>query len=128
MSFFRSTKPEARPLSDGRPLLRAATPSTSSIATSKFDGVSSRPSEDVTSFRPDSKMSALETQEKQKEETAQPPFVRPTTPPKGSNYTAWSSYRDLPLDHPVFRYPDEMREKMYSKGVGQPSSSCRPRL
>jgi hypothetical protein len=118
MSFFHSTKPEALPLSDGRPLLRAATPSTSSIATPKVEGVSSRPSEDLTSIRPNSKTSAAEIHEKQKEETAQPPFVRPTTPSRGSNYTAWSSYRDLPLDHPVFRYPDEMREKLYSNGVG----------
>jgi hypothetical protein len=124
MSLFRRTKPEALAPSDGRPLLRTATPSTSSIAT----GVSSRPSEDAILVRPNSKTSAVgTTREKHKEETAQPPFVRPTTPPKGSNYTAWSSYRDLPLDHPVFRYPDEMREKMYSKGVGQPPSSCNTR-
>lgn len=45
-------------------------------------------------------------------------FVRPTTPPKGSNYNPWMSYRDLPRDHPVFAYPDEVREKMYAKGIG----------
>jgi hypothetical protein len=54
----------------------------------------------------------------------EPDFTRPKTPPKGSNYNEWSSYRDLPRDHPVFRYPDAMREKMYAKGVGM--SSYRP--
>lgn len=44
-------------------------------------------------------------------------FVRPTTPPQGSNYNPWMSYRDLPRDHPVFAYPAEVREKMYAKGV-----------
>jgi hypothetical protein len=59
------------------------------------------------------------------QETHEHEFIRPKTPPKGSNYNEWSSYRDLPRDHPVFRYPDAMREKMYAKGIGM--SSYRPR-
>lgn len=47
------------------------------------------------------------------------PIVRPTTPPQGTNHNPWTSYHDLPADHPVFRYPDEMREKMYAKGIGK---------
>jgi len=45
-------------------------------------------------------------------------FIRPQTPPQGSNYNAWLSYRDLPRTHPVFSYPAEVREKMYAKGIG----------
>jgi hypothetical protein len=52
------------------------------------------------------------------------PFTRPQTPPQSSNHLPWSSYHDLPPDHPVFRYPDEVREKMYAKGVG----ACEPLL
>ncbi|EMC94221.1 hypothetical protein BAUCODRAFT_26396 [Baudoinia panamericana UAMH 10762] len=44
-------------------------------------------------------------------------LVRPKTPPQGSNYHPWTSYHDLPRDHPVFQYPAGMREKLYAKGV-----------
>lgn len=44
-------------------------------------------------------------------------FVRPTTPPQGTNYNAWTSYRSLPRDHPVFGYDDRWRAKQYGKGV-----------
>lgn len=47
-----------------------------------------------------------------------PPVARPKTPPRSSNHLPWSSYHSLPPDHPVFRYPDAVREKMYAKGVG----------
>jgi len=53
-----------------------------------------------------------------REVAAEEDFVRPTTPPQGSNYNPWMSYRDLPRDHPVFAYPNEVREKMYTKGIG----------
>lgn len=54
------------------------------------------------------------------DETQQTPaFERPTTPPQGSRSLPWESYRDLEADHPVFLYPDDVREKMYAKGIGE---------
>lgn len=96
---------------DHRPLMFAQTSSAAaSIAPSEFPAASSKAST--------RSLSASETTAPQ-EKPAEQPFARPQTPPQGSNYTAWSSYRDLPADHPVFRYPDEMREDMYAKGVGE---------
>jgi len=45
-------------------------------------------------------------------------MTRPTTPPQGSRSIPWDSYHDLPAEHPVFLYPDDVREKMYKKGIG----------
>lgn len=47
-----------------------------------------------------------------------PETGRPITPPKGSKVLPWESYSNLPDDHPVFLYPQEVREKMYAKGIG----------
>ena len=46
-------------------------------------------------------------------------FMRPTTPNQGSRSGPWSSYRDLPSGHPVFAYSDEMRAKLYERGIGE---------
>ena len=119
MSFFRRNKTDGRP--DGRPLLYAQTPSQSSIASSRATRHPSHSKDDAGAHYTDSKTDAVEHREVQEgeEEPTELPFARPQTPAQGSNYTAWSSYHDLPQDHPVFRYPDEMREKMYAKGVGE---------
>ena len=116
MSFFQHEKPEGpHATSDGHPLLRTQTPSKSSIASSY---VSTN-----TTTLPTAKKAATPDSHEFKYEQAdgtQLPFVRPKTPLQGSKHVAWSSYRDLPQDHPVFRYPNDMREKMYSKGIGKP--------
>jgi hypothetical protein len=44
-------------------------------------------------------------------------FVRPVTPPQGSNHNPWTSYHDLRPSHPVFKYPNALRAKMYQKGI-----------
>ena len=45
--------------------------------------------------------------------------TRPATPPQGNRSIPWDSYHDLPADHPVFLYPDDVREKMYKKSIGK---------
>ena len=52
------------------------------------------------------------------EDEAEVVIDRPATPPQGSRRIPWESYHDLPADHPVFRLPQDVREKMYAKGVG----------
>lgn len=37
----------------------------------------------------------------------------------GSHSLPWESYSNLPPSHPVFRYPAELREKLYAKGIGK---------
>lgn len=60
---------------------------------------------------------ALSGEPDEEEEPDEPSFVRPQTPPQGSNYSPWTSYRNLSRTHPVFSYPDEWRERQYKKGV-----------
>lgn len=112
MSLSQRKKPTDA--DDHRPLMFAQTSSAAaSIAPSELTTASSR---DFTrSFAASEATAAEDPQDKLPEQS----FVRPQTPPQGSNYTAWSSYRDLPADHPVFRYPGKMREDMYAKGVGE---------
>ncbi len=62
------------------------------------------------------------------EELAQLDIERPKTPPQGSRSLPWESYHDLPIDHPVFKYPPEVREKYYAKGVGEFQSAFRSKL
>lgn len=144
MPFLRlsKTKPSSTPNKDDRPLLYAtqssSTPSIAQSTTSTtrhqqepyFDATSAARSEcqrqqpynDTTSPAPTSEAPQSSQEEKKgqpKPSASDPSFVRPSTPPQGSNHNPWSSYHNLPPDHPVFRYPDEMREKMYAKGVGK---------
>ncbi|OQN98800.1 hypothetical protein B0A48_15146 [Cryoendolithus antarcticus] len=44
-------------------------------------------------------------------------FRRPVTPDQGENHNPWTSYWDLPRDHPVFSMSDETRNKLMKKGV-----------
>jgi hypothetical protein len=44
---------------------------------------------------------------------------RPTAPAQGSRDSPWSSYRDLPSEHPVFGYSDETRAELYERGIGE---------
>ena len=60
---------------------------------------------------------AAERGDTEQDEVDDPSFIRPTTPPQGSNHNPWESYKKLPRDHPVFAMPDEMREKCYKKGI-----------
>lgn len=121
MPFPRLTKSKHVPEKDDRPLLYAqqpsSTPSLAPSAATTTTTAKSQPYRD-----PEQLSTSDDTQtaeESPKVEPEDSTFTRPTTPPQGSNYNPWSSYRDLPPDHPVFRYPDEVREKMYAKGVGK---------
>lgn len=126
MPFPRLNKFKSSATNDNRPLLYAQdqSPSTPSLAPSTATNTTTatlQPYSDVTQPNDttdtsnDGKVSN-ETPETKSETPV--PFHRPTTPLQGSNHNPWSSYRDLPPDHPVFRYPDSLREKMYAKGVG----------
>jgi hypothetical protein len=46
-------------------------------------------------------------------------IARPTTPAQGSRDSPWSSYRDLPSQHPVFAYSEEARAELYQRGIGE---------
>lgn len=45
------------------------------------------------------------------DEPDDPSFIRPKTPPQGTNHNPWESYKSLPRTHPVFNMSDEQREK-----------------
>ncbi|KAM0717666.1 hypothetical protein Q7P37_007518 [Cladosporium fusiforme] len=124
MPFPRFSKPKSQPKTDTQPLLdAAATPPTPSIATTiTKTKPAPEPYRDVTntSTSQNSRTNPPSKEEDEEEEqtpSETPPFPRPKTPPQGTNHTAWSSYRTLPPSHPVFRYPDDVREKMYDKGI-----------
>ena len=114
MPFPSLSKLKPSPKQDTRPLLYAQsqsppTPSPAPSSTSTSTTTNAAPNE-----------TAQPTNNNQvPQDEYQEPFARPQTPPQSSNHLPWSSYHDLPPDHPVFRYPDEVREKMYAKGVGK---------
>lgn len=123
MPFPRLTKSKHVPEKDDRPLLYAQqSPSTPSLAPSVATATTTatlQPYHEPDQSTSDNDTSTIDDTPEAAPESETDSFTRPQTPPQGSNYNPWSSYRDLPPDHPVFRYPDEVREKMYAKGVGK---------
>lgn len=126
MPFPRLTKSKPTTSNDNRPLLYAQDPSPSTPSLAPTTATTNttatmQPNHDVTQSSTNTTNDAnndeaLKDEEPQNDQPLH--FHRPQTPPQGSNHNPWSSYHDLQLDHPVFRYPDSLREKMYAKGVG----------
>lgn len=112
------TLSKSKPNTETRPLLYAQSqsPSTPSLAPSSASTSTNAPSD--TNTNPPNPKNDDNSPEAEDNPHAALPLTRPKTPPQSSNHLPWSSYHDLPPDHPVFRYPDDMREKMYAKGVG----------
>lgn len=106
------TLSKSKPNPDTRPLLYAQSqsPSTPSLAPSSTST--------TTNAANDTNSKAGNDNDTEQDPNDPTPMARPKTPPQSSNHLPWSSYHDLPPDHPVFRYPDDVREKMYAKGVG----------
>lgn len=117
MPFPSLTKSKPSPKTDTRPLLYAQSqsPSTPSLAPSSTSNSTANPT-DASKPENDNENDA------DQDPNDALPMTRPSTPPQSTNHLPWSSYHNLPPDHPVFRYPDELREKMYAKGVG----TCNP--
>ena len=116
----------SKPNADTRPLLYAqsqspSTPSLAPSSTSTSTNANAHAANDTNPNPPNPKADNNNNDDDDTEQNsndALPPVARPKTPPQSSNHLPWSSYHDLPPDHPVFRYPDAVREKMYAKGVG----------
>lgn len=115
MPFPALSKPKPKP--DTHPLLYAQSqsPSTPSLAPSSTT-TTTKATNDTDTNPPNHKNDGNNNDNPSRTEDS--PITRPKTPPQSSNHLPWTSYHDLPPDHPVFRYPDDVREKMYSKGVG----------
>lgn len=129
MPFPRISRSKPSERMDKRPLLYAQSPSTPSLAPSSTttDATSNAIVPDLNTLQVNDSLSTKtgnNTSQPKDEPAPPPPSTRPTTPPQGSNHNPWSSYHDLPPDHPVFRYPDAMREKMYTKGIGTTPLPC----
>ncbi|GAB7331862.1 hypothetical protein MBLNU13_g03804t1 [Cladosporium sp. NU13] len=115
---------KSKPNPDTRPLLYAQSqsPSTPSLAPSSTSKITNAASNETPQFQNDP--DAPKHDDNTDDNSSQPednPITRPKTPPQSSNHLPWTSYHDLPPDHPVFRYPDDVREKMYAKGVVETS-------
>lgn len=123
MPFLRLPKHSSIKEKDDRLLPFSQTPSTPSLAPSATTSAINHqePYNDITQSNDDPPKPNIppETDNTSQTTPNNPPFTRPTTPPQGSNHNPWSSYHNLSPEHPVFRYPDDVREKMYAKGVGQ---------
>jgi hypothetical protein len=117
----------SKPNADTRPLLYAqsqspSTPSLAPSSTSTSTNANANAANDANTNPPNPKADNNNDDDdddaEQNPNDSLPPVARPKTPPQSSNHLPWSSYHSLPPDHPVFRYPDAVREKMYAKGVG----------
>lgn len=113
MPFPSLSKSKPSPRTDTRPLLYAQSqsPSTLSLAPSSTTNNTAQPNLSDPNDEP-------KNPQTESQQDTPIPLTRPKTPPQSTNHLPWSSYHNLPPDHPVFRYPDEIREKMYAKGVG----------
>jgi len=120
------TLSKTKPKPDTRPLLHAQSqsPSTPSLAPSSTSTTANAANDADTDTNPPNHKNDENTDDNPSR-TENSPITRPKTPPQSSNHLPWTSYHNLPPDHPVFRYPDDVREKMYAKGVGTCLSSHR---
>ena len=55
---------------------------------------------------------------RQPDDEINPSPKRPFAPEQGDRNIPWESYQDLPADHLVFTYPDEVKNMLYARGIG----------